>query len=170
MSGSINTEVVQTPILADGVKRRRLNMTSERGSEKKKARTMKKELITAQQAWDFIKSRRTRNLVGLDICDYIHTFMVGDEKQVLEMTMNTNESQSLPELIAENQKELLLECSGAKQVVMQLYCGNGFRLMMDDLNNIQYFVDALGDTEFSWGLECTETDEYALQVCVFVIK
>ncbi len=131
---------------------------------------MKKEFMTPQQAWEFIKARSTRKTIGLNISDYIHTFFFCEEKEVVMMTMNTKDGQSLSEMIAENYDELLQECKDAKQVVMQLYCGKDFHLMMDDMNRINYFVEALGDAEFAWGLENVDTEDFLLQVCVFAIK
>ena len=132
---------------------------------------MKKEIVTGKQAWEFVEGRKTRNLLGLDFMDYASVFLAdGVDREVVQLTLDLQEGQCFAEFVTANKFEIVIECKGAKHIMMQLYCGSNFTLMMEDMNVLNEIVEAISDTEFTWGLEPIVTDEYKLQLVVFVIR
>lgn len=130
------------------------------------------EKMTPQQAWEFVRNRQTQHLIGLDFADYIHFLLAGKENEVTMLTYNLEEDKSISETLKENLPEIHEQSTGAKNILMQLYCGKNFQLMMDDVNELSWFVDSVsGDgISFAWGMENSDTTEYQLQICIFIVK
>ena len=130
------------------------------------------EKMTPQQAWELVRSRQTKHLIGLDFSDYIHFLLAGKGNEVTLLTYNLKEGQSLSEVLKENLSEIQEQSAGSKNMLMQIYCGKDYQLMMDDVNVLSWFVDNVSDNgiSFAWGMETTDATEYQLQICIFIIK
>ena len=128
--------------------------------------------MTPQQAWEFVRDRQTQHLIGLDFADYIHFLFEGKGNEVTLLTYNLKEGKSLSETLKENMLEIQKQSAGAMNMLLQLYCGKDYQLMMDDMNKLSWFVDSVSDDgiSFAWGLENSDTAEYLLQICIFIVK
>ena len=130
------------------------------------------EKMTPQQAWEFVRDRRTQHLIGLDFADYIHFLLAGKGNEVTLLTYNLEEGKSLSETLKDNLPEIQEQSAEAMNMLMQLYCGKDYQLMMDDINELSWFVDSVtaDGISFAWGLEDSDTTEYQLQICIFIVK
>lgn len=128
--------------------------------------------MTPQQAWEFVRDRQTQHLIGLDFADYIHFLLAGKGNEVTLLTYNLEEGKSLSETLKENLLEIQEQSAGAMNMLMQLYSGKDYQLMMDDINELSWFVDTVSgeDISFAWGMENSDITEYQLQICIFIVK
>ena len=81
------------------------------------------EKMTPQQAWEFVRNRQTQQLIGLDYSHYIHFLLAGKENEVTMLTYNLEEDKLISETLKENLQERKEQSAGAKNMLMQLYCG-----------------------------------------------
>lgn len=130
------------------------------------------EKMTPQQAWEFVRDRQTQHLIGLDFSDYILFLLAGKGNEVTLLTFNIEEGKSLSEILKEKQLEIQEQSAGAMNMLMQLYCEKDYQVMIDDMNELSWFVDSVTakGISFTWGLEDSDTSEYRLQICIFIVK
>lgn len=128
--------------------------------------------MTPQQAWEFVRGRQTQHLIGLDFADYIHFLLAGKRNEVTLLTYNLEKGKSLSETLKENLPEIQEQSAGAINMLMHLYCGKDYQLMTNDINKLSWFVDTVSSDEisFAWGMENSDTTEYQLQICIFIVK
>lgn len=132
--------------------------------------TAKDALIRMKQRYEQKCERNPKaRLVGLDVNDYLRAFLESTDVIVLEYTMQPGSN--LESLMEEHKQEMMEQGSGAKSLVLQIICGKGFELMMEDMNSLAAFVDLLSEnTNFYWGIDREETTEFQLKVEVYVVK
>lgn len=128
--------------------------------------------MTPQQAWEFVRDRQTQHLIGLDFSDHINFLLAGKGNEVTVLTYNLEDGKSISETLKDNLPEIQEQSTGAKHMLMQLYCRKKFQLMMDYLNDLSWFVDTVSSDgiSFAWGMEDSDTTEYQLQICIFIVK
>lgn len=126
--------------------------------------------VSPQQAWEFLMSRKSRTYTGLDIdVSSRALFRSGEGKRVLMMTVSSCEGLPFADLIADGVAVLVNGCLGAEGVFLQIYNRSDFKLAMDDMESLHYFVEALGNGSVRWSIDELEDSDFALQLCLFAI-
>ncbi len=88
------------------------------------------ETITAQQALKQIKSGHLGQLKGLDVHDFTHIFYHAGE--VTLQTYYLSGQATLAEVIEEHEKEIRAYAENARGVMLQLVCGQGYDLTIEE--------------------------------------
>ncbi len=133
---------------------------------------MTKHIMTPKQAWEYVHDRQTQYLIGLDYMDYLRFLIEGQSNEVVMLIYFLEEGMSLSESLKQNILEIDEQASGAMNILLQLYCGRKYQLMIDDVNDLSWFVNAVNqrNINFAWGLESADTTEFNLKICIFIIK
>ena len=91
-------------------------------------------------------------------------------KEVVLMTYHQNSQTSPTAVIEENKVEILEFADKAKAAMLQLVCGKGHDLSMDDMTVIGT-VETLfpQNTDFLWDVEHTDSTDYLLRIDLYVV-
>ncbi len=128
-----------------------------------------KETITLQQALQQINDGHLSQLKGLDENNITH--VLNDAKEVILLTYHQNNQATPASVIKQNESEILENAGQAKGVFLQLVCGQGNDLSMDDMVVLDTVKDLFtGDTDFSWDVEHTESPSFKLRIDLFIIS
>lgn len=127
-------------------------------------------IISPQEAVRRVTSGHLSRLKGLDTQSFTHVF--DDAKEVILLTFYQNSQTSPTAVIEENKAEILEYAGKVKAAMLQLVCGKGHDLSMDDMTVIVIgTVENLfpQNTDFSWDVEHTDSTEYTLRIDLYVI-
>lgn len=128
-----------------------------------------KKTITLQQALEQIKKGHLSHLKGLDENDITH--VLDDAKEVILLTYHQNSQATPASVIKQNESEILENAGWAKGVFLQLVCGQGHDLSLDDMAVLNTVKDLFTkDTDFSWDVEHTESPDFKLRINLFIIS
>ena len=125
-------------------------------------------IISPQEALERVTSGHLCQLKGLDAHAFTHVF--DDAKEVILLTYFQNGQSSLAAVIEENEAEIREHADKAKAAMLQLVCGKGQDLSMDDMAVIST-VEGLfpQSSDFSWNVEHTDSTDYKLRIDLYVI-
>ena len=127
-----------------------------------------KTIISPQEAVKRVTSGHLSLLKGLDAHDFTHVFDGAEE--VILLTFFQNEQVSLATVIEENEAEIREHADKAKAAMLQLVCGKGQDLSMDDITVMKTVENLFPkNTDFSWDVEHTDSTDYMLQIDLYVI-
>ena len=125
-------------------------------------------ITSPQEAVRRVTSGHLSRLKGLDTQSFTHIF--DDAKEVILLTFYQNSQASLAAVIEENKAEILEYAGKAKAAMLQLVCGKGHNLTMDDMTVIGTIENLFPENiDFSWDVEHTDSTEYMLRIDLYVI-
>ena len=125
-------------------------------------------ITSPQEAVRRVTSEHLSRLKGLDTQSFTHIF--DDAKEVILLTFYQNSQASLAAVIEENKAEILEYAGKAKAAMLQLVCGKGHNLTMDDMTVIGTVENLFPENiDFSWDVEHTDSTEYMLRIDLYVI-
>lgn len=125
-------------------------------------------IISPQEAIKRVTSGHLCQLKGLDAHAFTHVF--DNAKEVILLTYFQNDQSSLAAVIEENEAEILEHADKAEGAMLQLVCGKGHDLSMDDMTVISKVENLFPkSTDFSWDVEHTDSRDYMLHIKLYVI-
>ena len=134
----------------------------------KTPKTFMTTIISPQEAIKRVTSGHLCQLKGLDAHAFTHVF--DNAKEVILLTFFQNDQSSLVTVIEKNEAEILEFADKAKAAMLQLVCGKGHDLSMDDMTVIKMVENIFPEnTDFSWDVEHTDSREYMLHIKLYVI-
>lgn len=124
--------------------------------------------MSPQEAIKRVTSGHLSLLKGLDAHDFTHVF--DDASEVILLTFYQKSQAPLAVVIEENEAEIREHTDKAKAAILQLVCGKGHDLSMDDMTVISMVENLFPEeTDFSWDVEHTNSTDYLLRIDLYVI-
>ena len=128
-----------------------------------------KTTITPQQAFEQLRSGHLSQLKGLDAHAFTH--VLDDAKEVILLTYYQNSQATPAAVIEENESEILKYANNAKGAMLQLVCGEGHDLLMDDMSIISAVENLFPEgTDFTWDVEHTESTDFKLRIDLYIVN
>ena len=128
-----------------------------------------KTTITPQQAFEQLRSGHLSQLKGLDAHAFTH--VLDDTKEVILLTYYQNSQATPAAVIEENESEILKYANNAKGAMLQLVCGQGHDLLMDDMSIICAVESLFPEgTDFTWDVEHAESTDFKLRIDLYIVN
>lgn len=125
-------------------------------------------IISPQEAVKRVTSGHLSQLKGLDTQSFTHVF--DDAKEVILLSYYQNSQTSPTAVIEENEAEIREYADKAKAAMLQLVCGKGHDLSMDDMTVLKTVENLFPkNSDFSWDVEHTDSTDYLLRIDLYVI-
>ncbi len=126
-------------------------------------------IISPQEAIERVRKGHLGQLKGLDVHDFTHVFDNADEVTLL--SFSKNKPASPLDVIQENETEIRESTARAKAAMVQLHCGKGNTLSMDDMRFLDIVMSLFPeDIEFSWDVEDSDSADDMLRLDLYVIN
>lgn len=126
-----------------------------------------KTTITLQQALQQTEDGHLRQLKDLDVHDL--TLVLDDAKEVIRLTYVQSTQETPTTVIKQNESEILEYADQAKGVFLQLVCGQGHDLSMDDMAVLNTVKDLFPESvDFSWDVDHSESPDCKLLISLYI--